>query len=688
MKTLFLLFFLFSCATQSQKVSIVAPVVVKTTTEEEYTDSVLTLRETNPREYMELLKHGAIFNQNKTALEMFHLNKNLDALFLEKNLIETFIQRIDSERIIFTKEDINQLKQKHPYNLVMKTNGILLVKDTISKKIERLNEYKIFINSLSINNFNYNDSITIYKNRYKIPIEETLEQLKNKWIKNLQYRVLYKNKKNLEKEFNKRKEEIINFVSFLEKKSVEDFYEKLNSAYGNIYDAHSEYFSAMNTEKFQSDLTGHFVGLGLELDWDDSFSYVKIVKILEESNLKQFKSIKEDDLIIKIKNIEDDSFTDLLGVGPDNITKYVKGKAGSKIVLQIKHKDRGSIKNYIIKRKLITQNEAYAQGVVIKKNEKKIGYIYLPRFYRNFQNEKDRNCTDDIKKILVNFNREKIDSLILDLRNNYGGSLIDASYISGLFIKSGPIVQIKSENNIQVLEDLDGKSYYDRPMIVMVNKHSASASEIVAAALQDHKRALIIGGNNTHGKGSVQLILDYKKHYRFYPFLLPYVGSLKITTQKFYRITGETTQYYGVKSDIILPDKDDKIGLCEQDLPFSLVADKINSVFTIPDYYFNYATVIKESNERIKNNAKINEYSNYLYQYENFNKQYSIKLDANKISEFDTEFGKIKDKIDSFVELKNISFKKISFVDSKLLESLKKDIILEESINIALELRE
>jgi carboxyl-terminal processing protease len=274
-----------------------------------------------------------------------------------------------------------------------------------------------------------------------------------------------------------------------------------------------------------------------------------------------------------------------VGMRVVDAVKLIRGKKGSLVRLTVKKPD-GQIIEVPIIRDVVIVEESFAKAAFLhhSKTDKTIGYITLPRFYRDFSSNKGRNSTDDVKKIISDFSQKGVDGIVLDLRNNSGGSLIDAIRISGLFISKGPIVQVKNrQQGIRILKDTDRKIQYDGPLVVMINVLSASASEILAAALQDYGRAVIMGGTHSYGKGTVQIMVDLDRYLANTsdPRKVKSVdklGALKLTVQKFYRITGSSNQYQGVIPDIILPDRFDYLEIGEKYLENSLAWDTIDQV--------------------------------------------------------------------------------------------------------------
>ncbi|NRA49884.1 MAG: carboxy terminal-processing peptidase, partial [Phaeodactylibacter sp.] len=263
---------------------------------------------------------------------------------------------------------------------------------------------------------------------------------------------------------------------------------------------------------------------------------------------------------------------DIAGMVIDDVVQLIRGDKGTKVTLTVKKID-GTVQDITITRDVVVLEEQFAKSLILESDEKpdeRIGYILLPSFYADFQNKNGRFCSTDVAAEIEKLKDKNVDGIVLDLRYNGGGSLRDVVKMTGLFIEKGPIVQVKSRmSEPEVLKDSDSRVQYDGPLIVMVNSYSASASEILAAALQDYGRAVIVGSPSTFGKGTVQRFIDLDRTIRGFNELKP-LGEIKLTTQKFYRVNGGSTQLKGVTPDIILPDNFFYIKTGERDRDYAM----------------------------------------------------------------------------------------------------------------------
>lgn len=374
----------------------------------------------------------------------------------------------------------------------------------------------------------------------------------------------------------------------------QDHYNRYFDAVARAFGPHTDYMAPASREDFDIHMSGFLDGIGALLREDDG--HIKVMRIIPGSAAARQGELQAEDTILAVAekggipvDISDMRIREAVG--------YIRGPKGTEVSLTVRKPD-GTKKIIRIIRDVVHIEATYVKSAAfVDKQGNKLGYIRIPGFYRDFapgkSDDKPRNVTDDMRRALHKMKEAKVRGLILDLRNNGGGSLADAVDVSGLFLPGGPVVQVKNSRGlIRVLEDDDKNVSFSGPMIVLVNKFSASASEIFAAAMQDYGRALIIGGNHTHGKGTVQALMDLNRnlpilHLRKYDDL----GALKVTIQKFYRINGESTQYKGVHPDVVVPTVLDFLKSGEKYLDYSLPWDQVQAVpyKTWPGFHFNVA---------------------------------------------------------------------------------------------------
>lgn len=404
----------------------------------------------------------------------------------------------------------------------------------------------------------------------------------------------------------------VHYLDRLLKESRQDHYNRYFDAVARAFDPHTNYMPPTSKEDFDIHMSGSLEGIGALLREDDG--HIKVVRIIPGSAAEHQGQLQAEDTILSVAEKDGDPI-DISDMRIREAVSYIRGPKGSEVVLTVRKPD--GVKQVIpIVRDVVRIEETYVKSTTLKdKRGVKIGYIRIPSFYRDFNAARDagegRNVTEDTRRALVGLKKNGIGGLILDLRNNGGGALTDAVDISGLFFPGGPVVQVKnSQGMIRVLDDEDDHVVYDGPLIVLVNQFSASASEILAAALQDYGRALIIGGEHTHGKGTVQALIDLNRnlpllHLKKYDDL----GALKVTIQKFYRVTGGSTQYKGVEPDIVAPSMLDYLKSGEKYMDNSLHWDTVPGVkfASWKGVGFNVYTAKKRAAAWITNNKKFQE---------------------------------------------------------------------------------
>ncbi len=391
----------------------------------------------------------------------------------------------------------------------------------------------------------------------------TESELNQKTFEELEAEAREKVKKNFEQYF-KRLEEI-------EKRDrISDYI----NAFTSIYDPHTTYYAPKDKEDFDIEFSGRLEGIGARLV--DRDGYITVSSIVAGSACWRQGDLEVNDAILKVAQADEDP-VDVVGMRIDDAVQLIRGKKGTEVRLTVRKID-GTMMVIPIIRDVVIFEQTYARSVVVE-SDNKFGYVKLPSFYADFSGSGGRRCAEDVRQEIIKLKGENIEGLILDLRNNGGGSLADVVEMAGLFIEKGPIVQVKSRlGNPQVLEDRDDGVLYDGPLVVLVNSQSASASEILAAAIQDYGRGVIIGSTSTFGKGTVQRIFNLDEQLRpgYYEEIKPF-GSILLTTQKFYRIDGTTNQLKGVRPDIVLPDNYTYIDYGEKDLKYPIPWDEIDA---------------------------------------------------------------------------------------------------------------
>ncbi len=397
-------------------------------------------------------------------------------------------------------------------------------------------------------------------------------------------------------------------------KSFDEWYERMGklkrsdrlsdylNAVTSVYDPHTGYFAPVEKENFDIAMAGKVEGIGARLQTDGE--YTKVSDIVVGGPAWKGKELQEKDVITKVKQEDDKEAINIAGMNLNEVVSMIRGPKGTTVTLTVRRVD-GSILDISILRDVVVLEEGFAKSLILDTEAgDKVGYIRLPRFYADFEDDEGRSCARDVRTELEKLKAEGVSGVILDLRNNGGGSLRDVVDMTGLFIEEGPVVQVKTRDRApELLEDNDEAVQYDGPLVVMVNEFSASASEILAAALQDYGRAVVVG-NTTFGKGTVQRFIDLDLALRGAKEVKP-LGNLKVTTQKFYRINGGSTQLEGVTPDIKLPDSYAYLETGERENEYAMAWDKIApaSFQRTPGYTAKLAEVKTRSEGRTRTNT-------------------------------------------------------------------------------------
>jgi carboxyl-terminal processing protease len=431
----------------------------------------------------------------------------------------------------------------------------------------------------------------------------------------------------LEKEARERVKKVMDrtFERFRFKFNDDDKFNVFVNAITTTMDPHTEFFPPVDKRYFDEEMSGRFFGIGASLQYDDG--NIKVASVLTGSPAWKSGEITPGDVILKVGQGKDEA-TDLTGFVVTDAVKLIRGKKGTEVKLTLKKQD-GTIKVISLVRDEIVQDETFARSAIVKEGGAKIGYIFLPEFYADFDRPNGNRSFTDVAKEVVKLKEEKVDGIVIDLRNNGGGSLYDVVQMAGLFIEDGPIVQVKDrDNKPSVLKDKDRNVLYSGPLAVMVNEFSASASEIFAAAIQDYGRGVIIGSTSTYGKGTVQRNIGLDPETGF-SMSNSELGTVKLTLQKFYRINGGSTQLRGVSSDIVLPDNLEHLKVREKDDPDALPWDEINKAsYNNYNPGYDLKTIQQLAGQRVDNDPVfklIKENTEWLAKQND--KQYSLQID-------------------------------------------------------------
>ena len=546
----------------------------------------------------------------------------------------SFIDGLDPSKRYFTQADLKEFsKYKYKIDNQLLEDDLSFYKLVYGRFLHKIKNAKSYYGDLLAQPFNFDENETIDLDFEKVPFAKNDNELIDYWRKQLKLQTLSRieeqaalQKNKLEKDKNYKVKSFATLEKEARKevlKNMDDLYIRieelehddwfstfLNSVVG-AFDPHTTYMDPTIKERFDQTISGKLEGIGARLQKKGIYTHVSDLVIGGPAS-KQGE-LEPDDIILKVAQGDEEPL-DIVGMRLDDAIKFIKGPKGTEVRLTVKKKLDGSIKVISIIRDVVQLDETFVKSSIVEKNGKKYAIIDLPSFYIDFSDDNYRDSAKDMEKEIERLKAEGVVGLIVDLRNNGGGSLKTAIEISGLFIDQGPIVQVKYRGEDPVVKkDIDPQIQWEGSVVVLVNEFSASASEIFAAAMQDYKRAVILGGNQTYGKGTVQNILPINQ---FYPKYEKDLGYLKMTIQKFYRVNGGSTQKEGVYSDIAMPSRYSYMKFGERDLDGALAWDKVpQAKYTQTNSYANFNDVVYNSKERIANDTNfklVNEYAKWL----------------------------------------------------------------------------
>lgn len=543
------------------------------------------------------------------------LNDSLSSVILDQ-----YIEALDNNKTYFTTADIARF-EKYRYEIddLTRSENIDPAYDIYSVFKKRFDERMSYVlKKLVYENFDYSKDEYYETDRDKEPWCKNEAELNDIWrkiIKNqaLSLKLAGKKPEEIQKTLRERYERLVK--TYTRDVNSEDIFSMYMNCITESYDPHTNYFSPSAAERFKQSISLSLEGIGARLQIEND--YTKVVEVLPGGPAEKSGLVSVNDRIVAVGQGDDGEMVDVVGWRIDDVVKLIKGPKGTKVKLGILPAETGvggPIEEFVLVRDKIKleDEEAKKQMITYQKDGKdlKLGVITLTTFYMDFEayqkGDPDFNSTTrDVQKLIKELQREGMDGLVLDLRNNGGGSLAEAIDLTGIFIKNGPVVQVKnSSNKIEVFTDDDPTVVYNGPLVVLTNRFSASASEIFAGAIQDYRRGVVVG-ESTYGKGTVQTVIDLAK---FINDPDDEVGQLKLTFQKFYRVTGSSTQHKGVMPDVKLPTALDPEQFGESSRPSALPWDEIRSTLYQKTPVINSRVIAgldKSYNDRLKTDAKL-----------------------------------------------------------------------------------
>jgi len=657
------------------------------------------------------------------VLERGHYEpKDIDDDF-SVNVFEDFIDILDPTKRYFLEDDIMEFeKYKFQIDDQIKNTEIAFFNLVYDRLMTRMQDAKVIYKQVLSDPFDYNVEENISINYEKELFAASKSELKERWRKQLKYATLgtYDSKLSRSKEELKSFEEdnseklltpeeveiearastqktLDEFFDFIDDLERKDWFVQYINTIVDEFDPHTFYFAPEDKEKFDTSMSGKFEGIGARLQKKPEGA--KIVEIISGGPVWRDKRLEVGDEIIRVGQDGKDPI-DIVGMRLDDAIKLIKGPEGTVVDLTVRKVD-GAIDVISLTRDIVELEESYAKSANIIKDNQQFGLIDLPKFYVDFNDYSERNAATDVAKEVERLKQEGAEGLILDLRDNGGGSLKTVIEMAGLFIKDGPIVQVRSNGKGKdVYDDKDERIQWEGPLVILVNELSASASEILAAAMQDYKRAIVIGSKQTFGKGTVQNVIPLDNIVRSNEH--GDLGAIKLTTQKFYRINGGSTQLKGVKSDVVVPDKYSYIDLGERDQSNPLKWDKISPAeYDLWDGYIDYEQTIANSERRMAANPQIKlieENAKWIKSEQDENLislNYDIYKAEEKKDKARSDYFKSLSEYDSKLTFESLKYEEELFTKDSVLrekrdrwhKDLAKDVYIEEAVNVLQDLK-
>ncbi len=670
------------------------------------------------------------------VLERGHYDaKNINDDF-SKEVYKDYLNAIDPLKRFFYEEDIKEFAAfETQIDDQIKNRDLAFFNLTHERLQKRMAEVRDIYKEILAEPFDFTEGEKINTNYDEIGYVSSREELKDRWRKQLKFNTLgtyydlkqeqegnkissddmdnegdaeekkavaasdVNKKKKTDAELEKEAREstltaIDEYFDFSEELERKDYFSVYVNAIVEEFDPHTFYFAPQDKDRFDIAMSGKLEGIGARLQ--KKSDNITIMEVISGGPAWMSDKLSEGDVILKVRQENEENPVSVVGMRLDDAVNLIKGPKDSKVTLTVRKKVLGNIEDITITRDVVELEETYAKSAIVEKNNRKFGLINLPKFYFSMENYAERNAASDVKQEIIRLKKEGMEGLVIDLRNNGGGSLQTVVDIAGLFIDKGPILQVKSKSDkSEVLEDKDPSIVWDGPLVILVNELSASASEILAAAMQDYKRAIIIGSKQTYGKGTVQNVIDLNQTVRSNEY--GDLGALKLTTQKYYRVNGGSVQLEGVKSDVVVPDRYSFIDIGEKDYENPLPWDQIKAAkYQTWDGYIDYDDVIEKSNARMSQSEQLNLIAENAKWIKNQRDEETYSLNFNeyqqqrKLSEEDAKRFNAINKYSSNLTYESLPYEQELFkTDTTLKEkrerwrkNLTSDVYIEEAINV------
>jgi len=554
--------------------------------------------------------------------EAHYLDKEINDEFSEK-VFDTFLENLDPYKRYFYASDFEEFsKYKYSVDDAFKNPNLDFFELVYKRYNKRISESEKIFNSILSKPFDFSKNEVFELDFEVLEYVQSKEELYDRWRKLLKIYVIENYHNEIEDDLRKQEEDanfkvrdfklieketreslaetlIQNFKFVTEEMQRSDWFSVYINSFVSQYDPNTSYLDPESKDRFDVDMSGNYAGIGARLQ--KKIDKVEITEVISGGPAWRDNILEKGDAILKVRQDKQEESVSILNMRLSEAVKLIKGKKGTKVHLTVKKVD-GSISEVTVKRDIVQLEETYIKSSIVEKGNNNYGVINIPKFYIDFDNQNNRDAAKDLRTEIIRLKEQGMKGLVIDLRNNGGGALKTVVDMAGMFIKNGPVVQVKYfDKEKQVLSDRDRSILWTGPLVILVNEGSASASEILAAAMQDYKRAIIIGGNQTWGKGTVQNVFPLNRMVR--GNTNGDLGALRYTTQKYYRINGGSVQLEGVKSDINVPFRYKYLDYGEKDSENPLKWDEIDKVnYTTWESNFDFDLAISKSKERMSNN--------------------------------------------------------------------------------------
>ena len=650
-----------------------------------------------------------------------YLDKEIDDNFSEK-VFNTFLENLDPYKRYFYASDIEEFSEyKYSIDDAFKNPNFDFFDLVYERYKERMSESEKIFNKILSTPFDFSKDEVCECDFEVLDYVQTNHELYDRWRKLLKIYVIENYHNEIEDDLRKFEKDSlfqIRNLDLIEKETRESLSETMIQNYRFVseemqrsdwlsvyinsfvsqYDPNTSYLDPESKDRFDVDMSGNYAGIGARLQ--KKIDKVEITEVISGGPAWRDNILEKGDAILKVRQDDDEEPVSILTMRLSEAVKLIKGKKGTKVHLTVKKVD-GSISEVTVKRDIVQLEETYIKSSIVEKNNNNYGIINIPKFYIDFDNQSNRDAAKDLKTEIQRLKEQGIKGLVIDLRNNGGGALKTVVDMAGMFIKNGPVVQVKYfDKEKQVLSDRDRSILWTGPLVILVNEGSASASEILAAAMQDYKRAIIIGGNQTWGKGTVQNVFPLNRMVR--GNTNGDLGALRYTTQKYYRINGGSVQLEGVKSDINVPYRYKYLDFGEKDSENPLEWDEIDNVdYTTWQSNFDFDQAIQKSKDRMSNNEYlklVDENAKWIkavrddklinLNYDKFKKELEENLSETKkfdaLNDFsmDFNFKSLPYEIDLIEKDSVLGIKR-----KRWHKSLNKDVYIDEALNVLSDLR-